>query len=74
MPSAKRQEGSDRNHVGGVLCDSNEFDGGVQPFTSTGETSWRIDLFKSGLSQDRVYKNSSPDQLRKRERSRREGC
>lgn len=52
---------------------NNEFDSHVQPFTSTRETSWRLYLFKAGLSQGGACKNSSPDQLRERERSRREG-
>lgn len=52
---------------------NNEFDSHVQPFTSTRETSWRLYLFKAGLSQGGACKNSSPDQLRERERWRSEG-
>lgn len=52
---------------------NNEFDSHVQPFTSTRETSWRLHLFKAGLSQGGACKNSSPDQLRERERWRSEG-
>lgn len=52
---------------------NNEFDSHVQPFTSTRETSWRLYLFKAGLSQGGACKNSSPDQLRERKKERERG-